>query len=77
VARTQPRSDLARLVRQQVIEQFAAMGRGITARAGIGEHIEWYYLDTEPAFKCVIESGSGHALDFMKPDGIYPEPPVP
>ncbi|MBV9165057.1 MAG: VOC family protein [Solirubrobacterales bacterium] len=59
---------------QQVTDQFAAMGRGITARAGIGDHIEWYYLDTEPDFKCVIESGSGHALDFMKPAAIYPEP---
>lgn len=61
---------------QQVIDEFAAMGLGITAKAGIGDHIEWYYLDTEPGFKCVIESGSGHAIDFMEPIAIYPETPA-
>jgi methylmalonyl-CoA/ethylmalonyl-CoA epimerase len=57
---------------QQVKDQFAALGLGITAKAGIGDHIEWYYLDTEPSFKCVIESGSGHAIDFMEPIAVYP-----
>ena len=52
--------------------EFEAAGLGITASGHIGDHIEWYYLDTEPAFKCVIESGSGHALDFMEPDAVYP-----
>jgi methylmalonyl-CoA/ethylmalonyl-CoA epimerase len=61
---------------QQVIDEFAAMGLGITAKAAIGDHIEWYYLDTEPGFKCVIESGSGHAIDFMEPIAIYPETPA-
>ncbi len=35
---------------------------------------EWYYLDTQPGFKCNIESGSGHAVDFMKPVSVYPSP---
>ena len=61
---------------QEVKDQFAAMGLGIRAKAGIGDHIEWYYLDTEPSFKCVIESGSGHAIDFMEPIAVYPEPPA-
>ena len=52
--------------------QFADAGIGITARARIGDHIEWYYLDTEPAFKIVIESGSGHAIDFVRPAYVYP-----
>jgi methylmalonyl-CoA/ethylmalonyl-CoA epimerase len=55
-----------------VKEQFQAAGIGITALGRIGDHIEWYYLDTEPAFKCVIESGTGHALDFMEPQAVYP-----
>jgi methylmalonyl-CoA/ethylmalonyl-CoA epimerase len=59
---------------ERVIDQFAADGRKITAIGRIGDHIEWYYLDTEPGFKCVIESGSGHALDFMEPAAIYPPP---
>jgi methylmalonyl-CoA/ethylmalonyl-CoA epimerase len=57
---------------ERVIEQFRAMDIGITAVGRIGDHIEWYYLDTQPGFKCVIESGSGHALDFMEPVAVYP-----
>jgi methylmalonyl-CoA/ethylmalonyl-CoA epimerase len=57
---------------QKVIEQFDEADIGITARGRIGDHIEWYYLDTEPGFKCIIESGSGHALDFMRPVAVYP-----
>jgi methylmalonyl-CoA/ethylmalonyl-CoA epimerase len=57
---------------EKVIESFAAMDIGITAVGRIGDHIEWYYLDTEPGFKCIIESGSGHALDFMEPVAVYP-----
>ena len=57
---------------ERVIEQFRSMDVGITAVGRIGDHIEWYYLDTEPGFKCIIESGSGHALDFMQPAAVYP-----
>jgi methylmalonyl-CoA/ethylmalonyl-CoA epimerase len=59
---------------EMVKKEFRDMGIGITASARIGDHIEWYYLDTEPGFKCLIESGSGHALDFMPPTAIYPGP---
>jgi methylmalonyl-CoA/ethylmalonyl-CoA epimerase len=57
---------------ESVKEQFSAAGMGVTASGRIGDHIEWYYLDTEPGFKCIIESGSGHALDFMEPTAVYP-----
>jgi hypothetical protein len=57
---------------ERVLEQFAGMGMARTAIGRIGDHIEWYYLDTEPGFKCIIESGSGHALDFMEPAAVYP-----
>jgi methylmalonyl-CoA/ethylmalonyl-CoA epimerase len=56
----------------RVIEQFRKMGLERTAVGHIGDHIQWYYLDTQPGFKCIIESGSGHALDFMKPVSVYP-----
>jgi methylmalonyl-CoA/ethylmalonyl-CoA epimerase len=56
----------------QVIEQFRKEDIGITALGRIGDHITWYYLDTQPGFKCIIESGSGHALDFMPPAAVYP-----
>lgn len=37
----------------------------------IGETIEFYYLDTEPQLKIIVESGSGHAID-LKPTRVYP-----
>ena len=57
---------------EAVKAQFAALGIGVLAVGHIGDHIEWYFLDTEPAFKCIIESGSGHAIDFMPPEYVYP-----
>ena len=57
---------------EAVKAQFAELGIGVLAVGHIGDHIEWYYLDTEPAFKCLIESGSGHAIDFMQPISVYP-----
>jgi hypothetical protein len=47
-------------------------GADVIMRADIGDHIEYYYLDTEDAFGCLIESGSGHAIDFVKPASVYP-----
>jgi methylmalonyl-CoA/ethylmalonyl-CoA epimerase len=51
---------------------FAELGINVIMRARIGDHIEYYYLDTEPMLKCSIESGSGHAVDFVKPKYVYP-----
>jgi methylmalonyl-CoA/ethylmalonyl-CoA epimerase len=57
---------------ERVKSQFASEGIGVTAVGHIGDDIEWYFLDTELPFKCVIESGSGHALDFRVPHETYP-----
>jgi hypothetical protein len=51
---------------------FAQRGIGVSMLARIGDHIEYYYLDTEPMLKCMIECGSGHAIDFVKPAYVYP-----
>jgi hypothetical protein len=56
---------------ERVKAQFAREGIGVTAVGHIGSDIEWYFLDTEIPFKCVIESGSGHALDFDVPYETY------
>lgn len=37
----------------------------------IGKTIEFYYLDTEPLLKIIVESGTGHAID-LKPVSVYP-----
>jgi methylmalonyl-CoA/ethylmalonyl-CoA epimerase len=52
-------------------ERFAAMGAEVLMGGRIGETIEFYYLDTEPLLKVIIESGSGHAVD-LKPAYTYP-----
>jgi methylmalonyl-CoA/ethylmalonyl-CoA epimerase len=49
-----------------------AFGIEVINRAQIGDHIEYYYLDTEERFGCLIESGSGHAIDFIKPVRVHP-----
>ena len=51
--------------------RFAAMGAEVLMGGRIGETIEFYYLDTEPMLKVIIESGSGHAVD-LKPAYTYP-----
>ena len=47
-------------------------GIPVSMKADIGDHIEYYYLDTEERFGCLIESGSGHAIDFVRPAAVYP-----
>jgi len=47
-------------------------GIAVNMKADIGDHIEYYYLDTEARFGCLIESGSGHAIDFVRPAQVYP-----
>jgi hypothetical protein len=37
----------------------------------IGETIEFYYLDTEPKLKVILECGTGHAIE-LKPIRVYP-----
>ncbi len=49
-------------------------GIEVSMKADIGDHIEYYYLDTESRFGCLIESGSGHAIDFVRPAQVYPHP---
>ena len=41
--------------------EFERRGMRVTMKANIGDHIEYYYLDTKEKFGCMIESGSGHA----------------
>lgn len=50
---------------------FAALGAKVMMGGRIGESIEYYYLDTEPMLKVIMESGSGHAVD-LKPSYVYP-----
>lgn len=51
---------------------FVENGMKVTMAARIGGHIEYYYVDSEPILKLALESGSGHAIDFVKPKYVYP-----
>jgi methylmalonyl-CoA/ethylmalonyl-CoA epimerase len=51
--------------------RFAEVGASVLMGGRIGETIEFFYLDTEPSLKVIIESGSGHAIDLV-PDYTYP-----
>ncbi len=51
---------------------FEEHGMPLTTAARIGDHIEYYYVDSEPILKLALESGSGHAIDFVKPLYVYP-----
>ena len=62
---------------EQVKREFAERGMAVTMKANIGDHIEYYYLDTQDRFGCLIESGSGHATDFVKPAYVYPTDDAP
>ena len=53
------------------MQRFAEMGADVMMGGRIGETIEYYYLNTEPMLKVIIESGSGHAVD-LKPAYTYP-----
>jgi Glyoxalase/Bleomycin resistance protein/Dioxygenase superfamily len=51
-------------------EHWASRGADILMYGRIGESIEFYYLDTGPLLKFVLESGSGHAIE-LKPTYVY------
>jgi glyoxalase/bleomycin resistance protein/dioxygenase superfamily protein len=55
----------------QLKQKFASVGAEVLMGGRIGETIEFYYLDTEPSLKIILESGSGHAIDLV-PDYVYP-----
>jgi hypothetical protein len=52
-------------------KRFDDVGASVLMGGRIGETIEFYYLDTEPSLKIIVESGSGHAIDLV-PDYVYP-----
>jgi methylmalonyl-CoA/ethylmalonyl-CoA epimerase len=50
---------------------WAEQGAEVLMYGRIGSSIEFYYLDTDPLLKFVLESGSGHAIE-LQPTRMYP-----
>ncbi len=54
----------------QFKKRFESAGASVLMGGRIGDTIEFYYLDTTPTLKFVLESGSGHAID-LTPSFVY------
>jgi len=54
-----------------VREHWHSNGAEVLMSGRIGDSIEFYYLDTAPMAKFVLESGSGRVID-LNPTGVYP-----
>lgn len=52
-------------------QHWSSRGADVLMGGRIGETIEFYYLDTEPLVKFVMESGSGHAIE-LQPTRRFP-----
>jgi glyoxalase/bleomycin resistance protein/dioxygenase superfamily protein len=52
-------------------KRFDEIGSSVLMGGRIGETIEFFYLDTEPSLKIILESGSGHAIELV-PEYTYP-----
>lgn len=59
---------------QQLLADFEAQGIRHLMGGQIEDTITYFYLDTEPSLKIVLESGSGHAID-LEPSWTYPPGP--
>lgn len=56
---------------EENLENFAKMGLTPLMSGAIGDSIKFYYLESEPLLKIVLESGSGHMIS-IKPHMTYP-----
>lgn len=56
---------------EENLENFEKMGLKPLMSGAIGDTIKFYYLDSEPLLKIVLESGSGHMIS-IKPAFTYP-----
>jgi methylmalonyl-CoA/ethylmalonyl-CoA epimerase len=57
---------------EETMRHFAGLGADVLMEGRIGESIHYYYLDTGPLLKVIIESGTGHAVD-LSPVRVYPQ----
>ena len=56
---------------EETEDWFAKMGAPVMMEGRIGDGIRFFYVDTQPMLKVIMESGSGHAVD-LKPVRVYP-----
>jgi hypothetical protein len=52
--------------------QFRELGVGVLAAGRVRGGGEWFCLDSEPVFKCLIQCGLGHAYNEQVAARVYP-----
>ena len=52
--------------------QFAAEGIGLLATMSLGDGVDWFWLDSQDAYKTLIASGVGSSFDRIAPTRTYP-----
>lgn len=57
---------------EENLQKYLDRGMSVLMSGSIGDDIRYYYLDSEPLLKIVLESGSGHASHSLIPDWVYP-----
>ena len=61
---------------QQLLADFERQGVKRLMGGRIEDSIEYFYLDSQPQLKIILESGSGHAID-LTPSWTYPDVDAP
>jgi methylmalonyl-CoA/ethylmalonyl-CoA epimerase len=56
---------------EKALADFKRDGIEVLMSGRYGDDIEFYYMDTDPVLKMVVETVSGHSIS-MKPNYIYP-----
>ena len=53
-------------------EHFAGLGVETLTSGRLGDDLEFYYFDSQPLLKMIVETGSGHSKELVKPLRVYP-----
>lgn len=56
----------------RLVASLGASGAEVIGSGRVGEDLEFFYLDTQPALKLVIETGGGHSQDTIDPVRVFP-----
>jgi catechol 2,3-dioxygenase-like lactoylglutathione lyase family enzyme len=53
-------------------ERFDGLGIETLTSGRLGDDLEFYYFDTQPLLKMILETGSGHSKELAEPIRVYP-----
>ena len=53
-------------------ERFAGLGIETLTSGRLGDNHEFYYFDSQPLLKMIVETGNGHTKELTEPIRVYP-----